>query len=580
MPFDAVFLSAVVGELNDFLPGCRIDKVQQPERETVLLTVRGRQGSRRLLLSASTSHPRIQFTDESFENPAQPPMFCMLLRKHLQGGRILSVRQLPMERAVDLTAECTDELGESSEKHLFLELMGRNSNLIFTDRELRIHDCLRRVDFEMSEKRQVLPGLFYREPPAQDKRDPTQESAEALTEALRAVQTPKALDRWLAEQYRGISPLIARELSYLVSGRTDPDVLTLDCAAAGRRLAEEFAALTKSPVPILLTQNGAPKDFTFREIRQYEDYWQLEQKESFSELLDAFYGERSRQERMRARSQALHKTVSNLYGRVSRKLEAQRKELAAAADRERLRQLGDIVTANLHQIVRGQARLTATNFYDPDMREIEIPLNVALSPQQNAAKFYKDYTKAKNAEKYLTGQIAAGESEQAYLASVLEELARAENERDLSDIRAELLENGYVKDTQKRKQMKQPPSHPMEFQSSDGFTIYVGRNNRQNDLLTCKAAYKTDLWLHAQKVSGSHAVIACAGAEVPERTVTEAAMLAAYYSQARGGQNVPVDCCPVRQVKKPNGARPGMVVYENYRTVYVTPDPGLPERLK
>lgn len=580
MPFDAVFLSAVTAELNAVLPGCRIDKVQQPERETVLLTVRGRQGSRKLLLSASTNHPRIQFTNESFENPAQPPMFCMLLRKHLQGGRILSLRQLPMERAVDLTVECADELGELSEKHLFLELMGRNSNLIFADRELRIHDCLRRVDFEMSEKRQVLPGLFYQEPPAQEKRDPTKEDAGAILSALEQVQTPTTLDRWLCDRYCGISPLIARELAYLVSGRTDPDILMLDRAAASERLAAEFAALAAAPVPVLLKQNGQPKDFTFREIRQYEGYLQLEQQESFSALLDAFYGERSRAERMRARSQSLHKTVSNLHSRVSRKLEAQRKELAAAADRERLRQLGDIVTANLHQIARGQARLTATDFYDPEMREIEIPLNVTLSPQQNAAKFYKDYTKAKNAEKYLTAQIAAGEAEQTYLASVLDELARAETEHDLSDIRAELLENGYLKDTQKKKQMKLPPSRPMEFTSSDGFTIYVGRNNRQNDLLTCKAAYKTDLWLHTQKIHGSHVVIACAGASVPETTLTEAATLAAYYSQARDGQNVPVDYCPVRQVKKPNGAKPGMVVYENYNTVYVTPDPSLPERLK
>ncbi len=579
MPFDAVFLSAVTAELNEFLPQCRIDKVQQPERDCILLSVRGRQGSRKLLLSASTNHPRIQFTTESFENPAQPPMFCMLLRKHLQGGRILSLRQLPMERAVDLSVECTDELGELSEKHLFLELMGRNSNLIFADKDLRILDCLRRVDFEMSEKRQVLPGLFYREPPAQDKLDPTAQNEDSIRAALAQVQLSKSLDRWLTDSYRGLSPLIARELSYRITGRTDADVLTLDRDSVSRALAAKFAQLTKDPVPVLLKLAGEPKDFTFCRIGQYEGYLQAEEKESFSTLLDAFYGERSHAERMRTRSQALHKTVANLHARVSRKLEAQRKELSAACDRERLRQLGDIVTANLYQISRGQARLTAVDFYDPDMREIEIPLNVTLSPQQNAAKYYKDYAKAKNAEKFLTAQIAAGESEQAYFASVLEELSRAETERDLSEIRAELVENGYVKDNQKRKQMKLPPSRPMEFRSSDGFTIYVGRNNRQNDLLTCKAAYKTDLWLHAQKVSGSHVVIACAGAPVPDQTLTEAAMLAAYYSQARAGQKVPVDCCPVRQVKKPNGAKPGMVVYENYNTLYVTPDPALPGRL-
>ena len=580
MPFDAIFLSAVTAELNESLPGCRIDKVQQPERDTVLLTVRTRQGNRKLLLSASSNHPRIQFTEELFENPAQPPMFCMLLRKHLQGGRILSIRQLPMERAVDLSVECTDELGELSEKHLFLELMGRNSNLIFTDRELRILDCLRRVDFEMSEKRQVLPGLFYHDPPGQDKQNPLEESADSFLRCMQSESGAKTLDRWLTERYCGISPLIARELAYRCTGRTDPDLQRLDQTELSQTLEREIRSLSENKQPVLLLQAGQPKEFSFCPILQYEGYYETEIKESFSQLLDAFYGERSRQERIRSRSQSLHKTASNLYGRVSRKLEAQRKELSAAADRERLRRLGDIVTANLYQIARGQTRLLAVDFYDPEMRQIEIPLNAALSPQQNAAKFYKDYTKAKNAEKVLTEQIAAGEREQSYLSSVLEELSRAETERDLSEIRLELLENGYIKDTQKRKQMKQPAAKPMEFTSSDGFTIYVGRNNRQNDLLTCKAAYKTDLWLHTQKIHGSHVVVACAGASVPETTLREAASLAAWYSQARAGQNVPVDYCPVRQVRKPNGAKPGMVVYENYQTVYVTPDPTLPEKLK
>lgn len=580
MPLDAVFLSALTDELNAFLPGCRIDKVQQPERESVLLTVRGRQGSRRLLLSASTNHPRIQFTEERFENPAQPPMFCMLLRKHLSGGRILRLTQAPMERVVDLAVECTDELGEQTEKHLILELMGRNSNLIFTDAERRILDCLRRVDFEMSEKRQVLPGLFYRDVPGQGKLDPRAATAASVRAELERVAAPAALDRWLTDRYAGVSPLIGRELSFRLTGQTDADVLSLDRAAAAEALAGELSALGRAPKPVLLRRDGQPKDFSYREIRQYGGYLEQTERGSFSELLDAFYGERSRAERMRARSQALHKTVTNLYARVTRKLEAQRKELAEAADRERKRQLGDIVTANLHRISRGQARLVAEDFYDPELRQIEIPLNVTLSPQQNAAAYYRQYAKLKNAEKILTGQITEGEREQTYLASVLEELERAENERDLAEIRAELVENGYVRDTQRGRQMKQPPARPMEFRSSDGLTVYVGRNNRQNDLLTCKAAHKADLWLHVQKQSGSHVVIACSGGPVPARTLTEAAALAAWYSQARQGQKVPVDYCPVRQVKKPNGAKPGMVVYENYQTLYVTPDPELPARLR
>ncbi len=572
MPLDAIFLSALTEELNQSLPGARIDKIQQPERDTVLLQVRSQSaGNRKLLLSASSNHPRLHYTEARYENPAQPPMFCMLLRKHLAGGRVVSLRQLPLERAVDLCVESADELGELSEKHLYLELMGRNSNLILTGPDGRILDCLRRVDFEMSEKRQVLPGLFYREPPAQGKLDFRTETVETLYEALGAVDHPTALDRWLMDRFAGISPLIARELAWLSTGRTDPDILDLDRPTLAAALARELRALSSGFVPTRLLLHGERKDFSFRPIRQYEGYMTQDSFPSFSALLDDFYTGKALAERMRARTQTIHKTLSNQLARLRRKLANQEQELAATYDRERLRQLGDIVTANLHRMERGQARLSAVDFYDPDMKEIEIPLNVTLSPQQNAAKYYKDYNKAKHAEKFLTEQIALGRTEEGYLSSVLESLARAETEGDIADIRAELVEGGYLKQTDRRKQMKLPPSKPMEFRSSDGFQILVGRNNRQNDLLTTKLAYKTDLWLHVQKAHGSHVIIASAGAPVPDQTITEAAQLAAWFSQARQGRNVPVDLCPVRQVKKPAGAKPGMVVYENYRTVYVNP---------
>ena len=572
MPLDAIFLTALTEELNMSLPGARIDKIQQPERDTVLLQVRSpAAGNRRLLLSASPNHPRLHYTEARWENPAQPPMFCMLLRKHLAGGRVLSLRQLPMERAVELCVESADELGELSEKRLYLELMGRNSNLILTGPDGRILDCLRRVDFEMSEKRQVLPGLFYREPPAQDKLDFHAETEAGLRAALEAVDHSVALDRWLMDRYAGISPLIARELAWQITGRTDPDLLTLERPALAASLLRALQGLEAGFAPSCLYLNGERKDFSFRPIRQYEGYMSEKSFPGFSELLDDFYSGRALAERMRARTQTMHKTLSNLLSRVRRKLANQEKELEATYDRERLRQLGDIVTANLHRIERGQARLIATDFYDPEMKEIEIPLNVTLSPQQNAAKFYKDYTKAKHAEKFLTEQIALGRNEESYLASVLEALDRAETEADITDIRTELIEGGYLRPTGQKKQMKAPASKPMQFTSSDGIQILVGRNNRQNDLLTTKMAYKNDIWLHVQKAHGSHVIIACAGAPVPDQTVTEAAELAAWFSQARQGHNVPVDLCPVRQVKKPAGAKPGMVVYENYRTVYVTP---------
>ena len=576
MPFDAMFLSAVCDELRQELIGARVEKIQQPARDMVVLQLRGKA---RLLLSASGNRPRFHVTQASYENPAQPPMFCMLLRKHLAGGRIAAMEQPPAERSVELTLDCMDEMGTPCQKRLILELMGRNSNLILTDGENRILDCMRRVDFEMSEQRQVLPGLFYRRPPRQEgKLTPQELTKPALERLLAQTAAPVHLDRWIVDHVAGISPLIARELAFGFCGETDADVLTLDRA----RLAEALTqpSLLQARQPTLLLCGGRPKDFTYCPIRQYGAYMTARTMPSFSALLDAFYTETEQRERMLQKSQSLRRTVTNLLERTRRKLAAQRKEREASLDRETLRRRGDIVTANLHAMTRGMTVLRAVDFYQEDMPEIEIPLRPELSPQQNAARFYKEYNKAKHAEKILAEQIARGEIEEEYLGAVLDELNRAESERDLAEIRAELEAGGYVRSADRRRQQKQPASRPMRFRSSDGFEILVGRNNRQNDQLSLKTARRDDLWLHIQKFHGTHVIICCAGAPVPDGTITEAAMLAAWYSQAREGQNVPVDVTQVRNLRKPNGAKPGMVVYDRYRTVIVTPDAALCERLR
>ena len=584
MPIDAVFLESLRCELQQQLLACRVDKVQQPERDTILLSMRGPNGGGKLLLTASPNHPRIQLTSLSFENPAQPPMFCMLLRKHLTGGRLVSISQPPLERLVELTFDCIDEMGTPCRKKLILEIMGRNSNLILTGADGRILDCLRRVDFEMSEQRQVLPGLYYHLPPAQGKRSPWDASEQDLLALLGAQKTQKMADSFLLETFGGLSPLLCRELAYAVFGQVDLDLSQLTDAQREDAAGKLFAALdrlhTGKRTPVILVRDERPWDFTCIPIRQYEGLIAQEPQPSFSALLDTFYAKRDSLERMRQKTQALRKTLTNLHNRTARKLANQQKELEATFDREYLRRLGDIVTANLHVISRGQARLTAVDFYDPEMKEIDIPLNPAISPQQNAAKFYKDYQKAKTAEKVLTEQIAKGEAELSYLASVLDELSRVESERDMQDIRQELTEGGYLRETGQKKKMKLPASKPMVFRSSDGFEILVGRNNRQNDLLTCKLAQKQDIWLHTQKIHGSHVIIACAPETPPDRTVTEAMQLAVYFSQAREGQNVPVDYTRVKNVKKPAGAKPGMVIYDHYSTAVVTPDAALAEKLR
>ena len=584
MPFDAFFLTAVRRELEGSLIGCRIDKVQQPQRDTLVLSMRGAAGGGRLLLTASPNHPRIHLTNEPAENPVQPPMFCMLLRKHLTGGRLVSMQQPEMERLLDLTFDCTDEMGSPAQKHLILEIMGRNSNLILTSEDGRIVDCLRRVDFEMSEQRQVLPGLYYHLPPTQGKRDPFAVTEDELASLLSAQTAPKRLDGWLLETLGGFSPLVCRELAFRLTGDLDTDLSALSPEEKATLAAGLHAALmqlrTALPQPVLLYKDDRPWDFTCMPVTQYGEFVRQEPFDSFSQLLDRFYAARDRADSIRQSSQAIRKAVSNLHARTARKLENQRKELAATHDRERLRRLGDILTANLYAVKRGQTKLRAADFYDPDMKEIEIPLNPAISPQQNAAKFYKDYQKAKTAEKILTEQIAKGEQELLYLASVLDALTRAESARDLQEIRAELVSGGYLRETDRKKRMKLPPSRPMRFMSSDGFPIFVGRSNRQNDELTTKLAAKTDVWLHVQKIPGSHVIIETNGRTPPDQTVTEAMQLAAYYSQARGGQNVPVDYTPVKFVKKPAGAKPGMVIYTTYQTAVVTPDAALCERLK
>lgn len=584
MSFDAVFLRAVTAELQSQAVGAKVDKIYLPSWDTAVLQLRSRDANRRLVLCASPNVPRIHFTNENFENPATPPMFCMLLRKHLVGGRIAAITQPPMERCLELELDCTDEMGEPVKKKLILEIMGRNSNLILCGPDGRIIDCLRRVDYEMSEKRQVLPGLFYHLPPSQDKQDPLETPPEQLATLLEEQSGQKRADSWLMDTFLGLSPLTCRELAVQLLGDQDADLGALDAgqrAAFAGGLAAFFASVRQgSFTPVMLFQGDTPKDFTFLPITQYGGYRTCRTYETFSALLDAYYAERDRTERVRQKSQAITKSVSNLRNRTARKLQNQRRELAASASRERQRQLGDIVTANLHNITKGQSSLRAVDFYGPDMQEIDIPLSPLLSPQQNAAKYYKDYQKLKNAEKYLTEQISKGEMELEYLDSVLDALSRAEGDRDIQDIRQELVDGGYIREKAKQKRAKQQAARPLEFVSSTGLPIYVGRNNRQNDQLTTKMAMKYDLWLHTQKIHGSHVIVACQGQEPDQQTIAEAAKLAAWYSQARESENVPVDYTQVKYVKKPAGAKPGMVVYYTYRTIYVTPDKALVEQLR
>lgn len=583
MPLDAVYLSSVTEELRGALLGAKIDKIYQPSRDEVVFLLRSREGSCRLLLSANPSHPRAHLTTAPVENPASPPMFCMLMRKHLVGGRFQEVIQPPMERVIDFSLQCTDEFGDEVTKHVIIEIMGRNSNLILCGEDGRIIDCVRRVDYEMSQQRQVLPGLYYHLPPQQEKLSPFTASLEDIAALTQAVSSPTRPDSFIMEHFSGMPPLICRELVQLFDDSLE-DLNLLSPAsryAFAGHLKAEFSRIAEGKRrPYLLIKNGAPWDFTYMPITQYGLLVDSVPQESFSSLLDTFYAKKDAAARMKSKSQAVVKTVTNLRNRTARKLENQRKELLATADRDALRIRGELITANLYRMEKGQTKLVTENYYDPELKPMEIPLSPLLTPQQNAAKYFKDYNKAKNAVIYLTEQIARGETELQYLESILDELSRAETEKDLSDIRAELISGGYLRDTDKKKKMKTQPSRPMEFCSSTGMRIRVGRNNTQNDQLTLKSSFKSDLWLHTQKIHGSHVIISCEGGEADDTTLLEAAKLAAYFSQAKDSQNVPVDYTIVKNVKKPVGGKPGMVIYNHYNTVYVTPEPELVKKLK
>ena len=585
MPLDALCLSGVVAELKPILTGAKIDKVHQPGRDEMILALRLGRGNGRLLLSASPNHPRLQMTELSRENPDAPPMFCMLLRKHLMGGRILSVEQPHLERIVELRLEVLDELGDRKERRLILEAMGRRANLVLVDDQGRIVDCLRRVDGDMSAQRQLLPGLFYRLPPAMEKADPTALDGGAWLRRVEQAPGESRVDHWLLDSFGGWSPLVCREIAFRAGGRVD---VTFDeLGPQGRvRVGEAAEALLKtvrenSFTPTVISVEKRPKDFTFFPAEQYEEAGECTAYPSFSALMDRFYEQRENQERIRQKGQDLIRSVTNARDRTARKIANQQRELEATQDRERLRQFGDIITSNLHAMERGMATLRAMDFYDPDGGEVEIKLDPLLTPQQNAAKYYKEYNKAKTAEEMLTIQLEKGRRELDYLNSVLENITLAEGERDLQEIRQELADTGYLRRQIKGKDKGRRLSpKPMEFRSTAGLRISVGKNNRQNDLLTCKQAFKSDIWFHTQKIHGSHVILWTGGAQPDLQSLNEAACLAAWFSQGRESGKVPVDYTPVKYVKKPAGARPGMVVYTTYETAWVTPDESLVKRLR
>lgn len=577
MALDGAFLHTIKAQIESEAMGSRIDKIYQPSREEIVLVLRSRGWVGKLLLSAGADSPRIHFTESEMENPKVPPMFCMLLRKHLSGGKLISVRQLGLDRVLYLDFETTNELGDVVMITVAVEIMGRHSNVIVVGPDGKILDAVKRIDRDMSGVRPILPGMTYTLPPQQEKLNLLTAQRDKIRESI---LNAKGLDisKSIAAAFEGFSAVLAREAAFYATHGQQADKTKLTDDQWDRllfylgRLRENLSE-NRNVYTVIYDQSGKPKDFSFVEIKQYAALMQSRVFETPSTLLDSFYSERVRIERMKQRSNDLLKMLVNTTERLSRKLAAQREELQQCGDREQLKVYGDLISANLYTMQKGQTAVTLTDFYHEN-QQVQIELDPALTPVQNAQKYYKEYHKAATAEKMLTSLIEQGEQELLYIDSVFDAVSRTVGESELLEIRQELSEQGYIKNYKnKNKMLKSQP--PLKYRSSDGYLIYCGRNNKQNDQLTLRDARKDDIWMHTQGFAGSHVIIVTDGEtldELPDRTVEEAAMIAAYNSKARDAALVPVDYTQVRNVKKPNGAKPGMVIFDHYFTLYVTPE--------
>ena len=582
MALDAATLALVTAELNAKLTDAKIAKIFEPTRDELVITLRTRTETFSLLLSARSGSARVCLTQESFENPETPPSFCMLMRKHLTGGRLTAVRMEPGDRIVYFDFLCTNEMGDLVQNTLCAELMGRYSNLVLVQSG-KIIDALKRVDFEDSEIRQLLPGLAYNVPPKPARPDFLAVSAASIVSLAcqRELPVAEALNKTVA----GVGPVVCREAAWrafggehlLASELTQAQRVQLMEAIDG--LKEEHAAGGR-PCSVL-TPEGKPVEFTFFRPRQYGESYIIKEWPSFGGMLEGYYAEKDRVERLRTKSKELHKAVHNMYERAVRKQAARKEELAATEKSETLRLYGELLSANLYLAQKGMKSITVSNWYD-EGKEVTIPLDLRYSPSQNAQNYFKNYKKKQTAARMLAELLEEGEKEIAYLETVLYEVETASGEAALNEIRAELKSQGYLK-YYKPRDKKAKPADFLRFTSSDGFEILVGRNNAQNDRLTLHTARGKDLWFHVQKAPGSHVVVMSRGQEIPDSTRQEAAELAVLYSsafKAGTGAKVAVDTTEVKNIWKAAGAKPGMVLYEVYTTVYITPREELPEQLR
>ena len=586
MAYDAGMLAFIVHEINEKAAGGKIEKIYQPERDEVNLIIRNNGESIRLLINAGSNYPRLNMTKTSKENPSAPPMFCMMLRKHLTGARLAKCTQYGFERACEFEFDAFDDLGFPSKKYLIAEVMGKYSNLIFTDENKKILNALKIVDLTTSQKRQVLPSMLYELPPAQDKIPPLEETQEHFLSLVESQPEDSSAEKFITKNYMGISALVAREIVFLATKNVDSSV----GEAGGRRLYAAFDSVMEmiknhAADPTMISgEDGKSIEYCFCDIRQYGSGAVVLQKfESASDLIDVFFSTRSRHERIKTRASDIFKLLANAETRITKKISLQADEIEKCNEGEQFKLWGDLITANIWRIKRGDKEAEVENYYSesPEPETIKIALDVRLSPSQNAQRFYKRYTKSKTAKVELARQTELAHGELEYIYTVLDSLTRAETEQDLNEIREELYHSGYASKMKNYTQQKQKAPAIMKFKTDGGCTVYCGRNNLQNDFITTKLADKYDWWFHVKNRPGSHVVMLPLDDEPSESDFTQAAQIAAFYSKAGdSASSTAVDYTLIKNIKKPSGSKPGYVTYATNWTAYVTPDEDLVNRLK
>lgn len=575
MPLDGIVINAITTELQQKLIGGKIDKIHQPEKDEIYMQIRNQNYNFRLLLSASANHARTHLTNIVKNNPLQAPLFSMVLRKHLIGGRIKHITQPNFERIIQITIESINELGEMSAKTLIIEMMGRHSNIILVNDRGKIIDSIKHINQEISRVREVLPGLDYQTPPSQGKYNPLALSRQDYIGLLLQDTDTMPLEKRISSSLTGISLVSAQEIVYRIFGSKTaiPDLLLDNQKEIIIDTMLDFInqiTNKKYQPSILLNEDGNPKDFFAFKYEQFID--QLQQ--SFTDvcaMLDHYFFSRDKKDRITQRSANLRHILQRNLDRCVKKLSLQEEKICESSQRDQYRFIGELITSNIYSLHRGEVEAHVLN-YDVDPAEIiVIPLDVQKTPAENAQWYFKQYTKAKRTHDAVTKQIAENKEEIVYLENQLHNLDKCTEDIEILEIQAELVQEGFMK-PQKMKKTKPVPSNPYHYQSSEGFDIYVGKNNNQNDQLTLKTAHNEDVWLHTKVIPGSHVIIKVNGKPLSEKTLLEAATLAAYYSKAKLSTNVPVDYTIRKFVKKPVGAKPGMVIYTNQKTLYISPD--------